>query len=91
MSSFNNFHRKRIKHRFSSYAGNEIQDDDPEQAAVVIIGPPTGGQNNHWDNEGNEVSNTIGLPEEIVEEVEVLNIRTDKVEVMTSGGTDSNM
>ena len=30
MSSFNNFHRKRIKHRFSSYAGNEIQDDDPE-------------------------------------------------------------
>ena len=91
MSSFNNFHRKRIKHRFSSYAGNEIQDDDPEQAAVVIIGSPTGGQNNHWDNEGNEVSNTIGLPEEIVKEVEVLNIRTDKVEVMTSGGKDSNM
>ena len=91
MPSFNNFHRKRIKHRFSSYAGNEIQDDDPEQAAVVIIGPPTGGQNNHWDNEGNEVSNTIGLPEEIVKEVEVLNIRTDKVEVMISGGKDSNM
>ena len=91
MPSFNNFHRKRIKHRFSSYAGNEIQDDDPEQAAVVIIGPPTGGQNNHWDNEGNEVSNTIGLPEEIVKEVEVLNIRTDKVEVMISGGKNSNM
>ena len=85
------FDGKLTEHRFSSYAVNQIQNDDPESADVVIIGPPTGGQSSDLENEDEEILNTTGLPEEIAGEVEVLKIRKDKIERMTSDGEDSDV
>ena len=50
------------------------------------MGPPTGGQDSDLENEGSEILNTKGLPEEITGEVEIFNIRNDEIEKITSDG-----
>ena len=91
MASVKSFYGKWTQHRFLSDAVNEIQDYDPETADVVIIGPQTGGQDSDLENEDNRILNTTGFPGEIAGEIEVFNIRNDKIERMTSDGEDSNV
>ena len=40
--------------------------DNPESADAFKIGPPTSGQDSDLENEDNKISNTTGLPEEII-------------------------
>ena len=91
MASVKSFYGKRTQHRFLSDTVNQIQDDDPESADVVIIEPPTCVQDSYLENEDDEILNTTGLAEEIAEEVEVLNIKNDEIERMTSDGEDSDV
>ena len=76
---------------FLSDTVNQIQDDEPESADAFIIGPPTSGEDSDLGNEDNEILNTTWLPEETAGEVEVVNIRNDEIERMTSHGKESNV
>ena len=91
MASVKSFYGKRTQHRFFLDSLNQIQDNNPESADIVIRGPPTGGQDSDLENEDDEILSTIELPEEVVGEVEVFNIRNNEVERMTSDGADSNV
>ena len=91
MASVKSFYGKRTQHRFLSDTVNQIQDDDPESADAVIIEPPTCVQDSYLENEDDEILNTTGLAEEIAGEVEVLNIKNDEIERMTSDGEDSDV
>ena len=85
------FYAKQTQHRPLSNTVNQIQDDDPESADVVIIGTPTSGQDSNLENEDNKISNTTGLSEETAGEVEVFNLRNNKIERMASDGVGSNV
>ena len=91
MESVKSFYGKRNQNRFSPDAINQIQDDDPESVDVVIRGLPTSRQDSDLEDEDDEILNTTRLPEEITGEVEVLSIRNDEIEGMTSDGEDSDV
>ena len=71
-------------------AVSQIQDDDPESSDAVIIGPSTGRIVSDLENIDNKILNTKGLPQIIVEEIEIFNIKNDEIERITSDGEDSN-
>lgn len=91
MAGVKSFYRKRTQHHVLPGAVNQIQDDNPQPVDAFLTGPPTGGEGSGWDNEDNKILNETGLTEKIAGEVQVFNIRNDRIERMSFDNEDSDV
>ena len=89
MAGVKGFYGKRTQHHVLPGAVNQIQDDDPQPVDAFLTGPPTGGEGSGWGNEDNKILNETGLTEKIAWEVEVFNIRNDRIERMSFDNEDN--
>ena len=89
MAGVKGFYGKRTQHHVLPGVVNQIQDDDPRPVDAFLTGPPTGGEGSGWGNEDNKILNETGLTEKIAWEVEVFNIRNDRIERMSFDNEDN--